>query len=258
MKTKETTLPTFSGKTINFTLPVRWSELTQEQLRYVFFARSLYGDRAAEFILCRFMGLKVIRKDAARWLCSVTTDKGEVAFTLTAAMLAGHLERLDFLLDIPETPVRFSRILERDAVDAELHGVSFATWLKVENYYQGYLMSGREEALDGIIRLLYPPKGEENTKQKFTPAQRLMVFAWVATLKQCFTRYFPDLYVSATADGDSAPDVTAAMNAQIRALSGGDITKENQVLETDTWRALTELNEKAREAKEFRKRLNQK
>ena len=41
------------------------------------------------------------------------------------------------------------------------------------------------------------------------------------------------------------------MNAEIRALTGGDITKENQVLSMDCWRALTELNEKAREAQEW-------
>jgi uncharacterized protein YbjQ (UPF0145 family) len=44
------------------------------------------------------------------------------------------------------------------------------------------------------------------------------------------------------------------MNAEIRALTGGDITKEQAVLEMDCWRALTELNEKAREAQEFKKK----
>ena len=44
------------------------------------------------------------------------------------------------------------------------------------------------------------------------------------------------------------------MNAQIRALTDGDITKESAVLEKDCWRALTELDAKAREAEEFRKR----
>lgn len=256
MKTSGTTLPTFSDNVLHFTLPTRWAELTQKQLRYVFFARALYGDRATEYILCRFLGFVIIRKDTTGWLCSVLTDKGKVMFTLTADMLAEHLEQVDFLLNIPETPVRFESIGTLHAADAMLHGVPFATWLKVENYYQGYLMSGRDEALDGIIRQLY--HGDKEEANCFTPAQRLMVFAWVAALKECFTRQFPDLYAPATGDGGEAPDVMAAMNAQIRALTGGDITKEQQVLEIDTWRALTELNEKAREAKELRKQLNKK
>lgn len=255
MKTNGTTLPTFSDDgVLHFTLPTRWAELTQKQLRYVFFARALYGDRATEYILCRFLRLVIIRRDTTGWLCSVTTDKGKVMFRFTADMLAGHLEQVDYLLKVSETPVRFDTIGSLHAADAMLHGVPFATWLKVENYYQGYLMSGRDEALDGIIRQLY--KGDKDERNCYTPAQRLMAFAWVAALKECFTRQFPDLYAPATGSGEDAPDVMAAMNAQIRALTGGDITKESLVLESDTWRALTELNEKAREAKELRKQLS--
>ncbi len=54
-------------------------------------------------------------------------------------------------------------------------------------------------------------------------------------------------------EGESGeiPDMRAVMNAQIRALTGGDVTKEREVLSMDCWRALTELNEKAREQQEF-------
>ena len=41
------------------------------------------------------------------------------------------------------------------------------------------------------------------------------------------------------------------MNAMIRALTGGDVVKEEKVLAIETHRALIELNEKAREAREF-------
>ena len=46
-----------------------------------------------------------------------------------------------------------------------------------------------------------------------------------------------------------------AMNAQIRALTGGDITKEAVILQMDCWRALTELDAKAQEAQELRNQL---
>ena len=42
------------------------------------------------------------------------------------------------------------------------------------------------------------------------------------------------------------------MNAQIRALTKGDITKEKEVLNMDTWRALFELDAQAKEAQELR------
>ena len=43
------------------------------------------------------------------------------------------------------------------------------------------------------------------------------------------------------------------MNMQIRALTGGDITKEKEVLKMDCWRALTELDAKALDAIEIKK-----
>ena len=48
------------------------------------------------------------------------------------------------------------------------------------------------------------------------------------------------------------------VDAEIRALTGGDITKEAQVLQSDCWRALTELDAKAREAREMKELLNKK
>lgn len=45
------------------------------------------------------------------------------------------------------------------------------------------------------------------------------------------------------------------MNNEIRALTGGDISKEDMVLSTDCWRALTELDYKAKEAEDFNKEM---
>ena len=44
-----------------------------------------------------------------------------------------------------------------------------------------------------------------------------------------------------------------AMNAQIRELTGGEITKEEAVLSMDTWRALTELDAKAKEVEDIKR-----
>ena len=54
---------------------------------------------------------------------------------------------------------------------------------------------------------------------------------------------------------DIGEELRQAMNAQIRALTGGDITKEAAILQMDCWRALTELDAKAREAEEMRNQL---
>lgn len=45
-----------------------------------------------------------------------------------------------------------------------------------------------------------------------------------------------------------------SMDAQIRALTKGDITKERDILNMDTWRALTELDALAREYEEINRK----
>lgn len=44
---------------------------------------------------------------------------------------------------------------------------------------------------------------------------------------------------------------------KLRALTGGDLTKEKEVLSLNCWRALTELDAKAREAEELEKMRNE-
>ena len=50
------------------------------------------------------------------------------------------------------------------------------------------------------------------------------------------------------------PDMRKVIDAQIRALTKGDIVKEELVLQQDCWRALTELDALAREAEEFERK----
>lgn len=47
-------------------------------------------------------------------------------------------------------------------------------------------------------------------------------------------------------------------DAQLRLLTDGDVTKEQAVRQVDCKRALTELNAKAKEAREMQAKLNSK
>ena len=80
----------------------------------------------------------------------------------------------------------------------------------------------------------YLVKRRHKQKQETTLTIR-QVQAAMASLD--FLRQFAPLPVRITKIGRAT-----AMNAQIRALTGGDITKEEAVLSMDTWRALTELS----------------
>ena len=58
---------------------------------------------------------------------------------------------------------------------------------------------------------------------------------------------FPHFFKN-TKEGEepTMEDITMDIRAQVRALTDGDITKQQAVFETDCWAALTELDEKAR------------
>ena len=107
-------------------------------------------------------------------------------------------------------------------------------------------------------RLLYD--GEE---LMFGQAEKMNIFFWWTSLKAFFAKQFPNFFVPASAPKDGnllgntksiGAQLQESMNAQIRALTKGDITKEKEVLAMDTWRALTELDALAREAEEWKRK----
>lgn len=98
----------------------------------------------------------------------------------------------------------------------------------------------------------------------FGESRTAFCFYWFASVKANFTRLFPHFFTNipqeksnllGSANLGVGEELRQAMNAQIRALTGGDITKEAAILQMDCWRALTELDAKAQEAQELRNQL---
>lgn len=145
----KTNLPTFSGDTLNFTLPESWSDLTEEQLYYVFFALSHFEAHIAKVhVFIRLTGIEVISSVASVWLCRTRDESGKAkVFTLRLWQITACVEQLTFLDSVASTPVRLDTIQGLRAVDAELHGVPFQTYLVLENLYQGYLATQNEATL---------------------------------------------------------------------------------------------------------------
>lgn len=236
---------------INFIVPQGWHELSDKQLRYVYqlIASEYATDEIKTLCLLQWSGTKVIgRQESGAYLLK----KGKILFEITPMTLAGLLPHLDWLGSLPTVPVRISKINRQDALSADFAEVPFETFIICDNLYQGYLQTQDDALLDQLGATLY---GKSMT---FKPYERISIFYWFAALKETFSRKYSDFFqpMSETATGgnllgSSAPSVEDAMNAQIRALTKGDITKEAEVLALDTHRALTELNAQAREYKEL-------
>lgn len=243
--------------TIDFHVPQGWHELGDKQLRYVYelIAAEYSTDEIKTLCLLRWSNTKVIgRQDNGSYLLK----KGKVLFEVTPLTLAELLPALDWLANLPTVPVRLSKINRQAALPADFSEVPFETFIICDNLYQGYLSTQNDELLDQLGSTLY------DKEIAFKPYERISIFYWFAALKDSFAQKYSDFFqpVAGAADGNllgsSASSVEDAMNAQIRALTKGDVTKEAEVLALDTHRALTELNAQAKEYKDFNAKLQSK
>lgn len=241
---------------INFILPQDWQELGDKRLRYVYelIAAEHTTDEIKTICLLRWSGTKVIgRQETGTYLLK----KGKLLFEVTPVTLAELLPHLAWLGSLPTAPVRISKINRQQALPADFEGVQFETYIICDNLYQGYLSTQNDELLDQLGATLY---GKSMT---FKPCERINIFYWFAALKETLSKKYSDFFqpiAEAATGGNLLGSATAsvedAMNAQIRALTKGDITKEAEVLALDTHRALTELNAQAREYKELNSKFN--
>ena len=174
---------------------------------------------------------------------------------------------MDFLDTFPPVPVRLSRIGRHRALPADFEKVPFEKYLYLENLFQGVLhtqepasfaeiSSQAHELLLQMAQVLY-----DSDRLKPDAAEMVSVFYWFAALKQYFARLFPNFYAPVNADNgnqlgtDLFTFLRDTTNAQLRALTGGDVTKETIIRQMDTHRALTELDAKAREVHEQNERV---
>lgn len=279
---------------IDFIVPQGWHELTDAQLRYVYnlIALEMSSEEIAVTCLLHWSDTRVIGRqpDGAyllqqgtnrasrkqRRACSDSAEAQPIAGRsqqlfdvkpLAIAELAGEIR---WLADLPKVPVRISSLRRKPALAADFQGVPFETFIICDNLYQGLLaqgldgLAGLESLEDGLFvelaKQLYP--GINPKPSTLNHIDKVNIFYWFASLKEYFSHRFSDFFQPlAGADSNllGAPNIGTqlqeAMDAQIRALTKGDITKEAEILALDTWRALTELNAQAREYKQLQAQM---
>ena len=88
----------------------------------------------------------------------------------------------------------------------------------------------------------------------------LSVFLWFSAVKRYFASVFTH-FLKPVASGQQTGTKTSQREmvaAQIRLLTKGDITKNQAVMETNTWDALTELDALAQDSEEFKRKYRNK
>lgn len=253
---------------IDITLPKDWTELSQEQLRFLlsaivcvnrrnekrsFSSKEDYAAFTSGQVqtLCFFLwsGLSVVCPYADGWL--VKSDTHEFFLDLDTAVWA--VSRLSWTAGLPEFPVRLDTVDGAEAIPADISsGLSFDSWLACETSWQCYQANPDDSSLRQMAVILY---GKEDIQPN--AAELLGVFYWWAGVKALMSRMFPDFFKRV--DGDSVAaasydDMRRSIDTQICALTKGDVTKERDILALDAIRALTELDALAREYDELNRK----
>lgn len=258
--------------TVNLTAPTSWQELTQEQLRYVFDLMAIEREPVAikTYMLTHFCGLHVMRKTRFGWKFWVMVDGKKLVIYLRTYEMQSFIHQFDFIDQLEDMDCRLDAVCGLHAADALLQqGVSFEEYLYAEKYYQNFIADKDMEWLDNVAMWLYRGKNgraagygdaidDEGNKVEdvtLTPGERIGTMLWYAHIKHVMANAFPHFFKKTTVvDGEPEQvNFIELYNVQLRALTGGDATKEKEVLALDCWRALTELDAKAREAEELEK-----
>lgn len=232
---------------IDLQLPTSWEEVSATDVAvWARLVSQFGGERAKVYFV-----LHHIAPEGLRFLSSgeVSNDGvGEELARLDPLDVAVAVLGLDFLDVPPAFALPLERIGRWELLSHNLQGVPFERYLVAENFYQGFLSSQKVEAIGELLNVL----SKERLGDVLGVEEQFLALLWYASVKLELSAMFPDLF--RPYQGDEAPeanDLRQMVDAQIRALTGGDITKEEAILSADTWRALTELNAKAREANEY-------
>lgn len=239
--------------------------MTQEQLRYALhvIGSGMYSSvEGRTLMLIRFTGIEVLGRTPGGWTCAVKASVPGASvlgkpkrhfFFLQSWQVQDFIRQLEYVDSYETMNVRLESIQGFKAVDALLHGVRFHDYLQMEKYYQGYLSTKEQKFALGLAQLLYP-----GGVTAIDDAELTGTVMWYSYVKKRLSHFFPHFFKPAPVVQGKAVNWLEQMNAQIRALTDGDITKEQAVYDKDCWRALTELDAKAREAEEFRRKYPEK
>ncbi len=259
MKINKRIIHSFSDNVLLIAAPTSWKQLDDKDKLYAF--RLLQSGKyspARVKILCflRYTRMRVVEKSEEGFFLSVPISSWRrKRFFIKTWELHYHIKQLNFITDTPSEVSPVSRMRKLSAVDELFRGIPFSDYLAAENFYQGYIYSSNTALLSKLARILYRTKNNKKPNNiKFSPSELFACFYWWYSLKAVYAVRFNYFFsrVEASEDGDGIPDMISIMNAQIRALTGGDITMEPKIYQSDTYRALTELNEKAREVIELK------
>lgn len=251
-----------SDKVLHLHCPKAWGELSQDQLRYTLnlIGCSLYSDvEIRTYMLFRFCDIEVLRKRHGAVSCRVRLDTGKWHhFDLQDWQIQDMIGQLSFISSPEDMDIQLEDVAGLRPVNKQLHGLPFMDYLNLEACYQGYLHTKNNARIEAMAKILYrDEKGEMVDEISLDTAELTATLFWFFHVKKVLAKAFPHFFKPVSKVGGEF-NMLDAINAQLRALTDGDVTKESFIKGYDCWRCLTELDAKAREAEEFKRKYGNK
>lgn len=275
-------------ETLDITIPTAYSQLTDRKaLRII----RLIDTPPCDTIVTKLTALRILT--GIRFLgVTKTHDSPEQRYLfrfpgrrhliLDAGEVVVIMRELEWIFQPLPNPWRPSRIAGRKTKEPTLLTLPFEQYLALENLWAGFLHitahAGDTDAALGILRrildIVTEPHGcgakiadgfrfGRGAKKAARLAPGRPLIMWITSVKDNNQKMFPTFYTAMDSTESLMPHTAASispqrlrdtMNAQIRALTKGDITKEEQILAMPTERALTELDALAREYRELKEK----
>lgn len=253
MKIKNFTVRPFLQNEITVRIPASWHDLTDSEAWTVFsLMEKLPPETLPVNLFVAINRIKVLaRSGSGNFLCSMP---GVRMFEISGATLASVAAPLRFALTPPQKPWRPAKFGKLIPVDADMTGLIFRDWLVIENTLQGVIHTGDRSILDNLIPVLMR-NGKSRHSQKLSDSQRSALLCWILSVRGFLSLKYTHFMTPATENGNlriTEALIRESTDSQIRALTGGDITKEEQVLNHNLYRAIAELDAKAREYEQYK------
>ncbi len=257
MKTKKIR-EVISSDVPSVTVPESWEKVKFSQFRDIckLFAADISATTFDSLLFLKLAGIRVIGFDSAEDESSsfcIVNIRGK--FHMIGKDVGGFaVECVQWVHSVApmKAVAAFMPSVHKSAIDPKMSGSSFGEFLAADNVYSGYVATGRADLADRLVRVAWPKL------RKIRPWHRPAAVIWFSSLKNYLADSFQDLYSEADSSDifagnhNSPAAVKEAVNAQIRALTKGDITVEKEVLAAPLYRALTELDQLAKEYKELK------
>lgn len=266
MKTKKIRRLIFSNsKNCDITLPLSWADVNRQDFIAICNVLARHSDDVTDSTLpLAFLAITGLRPVGAESNYSIfETPKGKSVF-LSNSDLALAVDKISFInepnSDLFKNPDIKNYMRELGCSD--ILKWKFAKFLAVDALFSSSLGSSKHAvesqkkfAVEAVKNDKGKVKGKAAYLKDYSPL-RAAVFIWFIAFKDFISKRFVYLFSNGSDQSinlQSSVSAAEAVNNQIRALTKGDVTMEEKVLAIPTARALTELNELARETAEFKK-----